>query len=188
MGFAGLAVAFAYLWDLALVIMALSPVLVISMGMMVSAQSASAKATMAAYGEAGGQSSEVLAAIKTISSFCGEQVAVDRYEKALAPALVAGLRKVWKVGFTTSTFNSSMFYVLAVGLLYACLMSSRERVDTRFDFPPVFNPLPPFNGTSVSLCAPSCDPYNPAALVPLAGNCSTLASYQTFQMTCFTAQ
>ena len=38
MGVTGLTIAFAYMWDLALVIMALSPVLVFSMGLMVSVQ------------------------------------------------------------------------------------------------------------------------------------------------------
>eukprot|EP00966_Prymnesium_polylepis_P145271 3354778-Prymnesium_polylepis.1 len=83
MGLAGLAIAFAYMWDVALVIMALSPVLLSSMVGMVSVQSSSAKATMEAYGEAGGLSSEVLAATKTVASFGAEPPSIERYNRAL---------------------------------------------------------------------------------------------------------
>jgi len=184
MGIAGTIIAFVYLWDLTLVVMALSPILLGAVYLMTTVQQKTTKAVQDAYAAAGGVSSETLSGLRTVASFSMEETAAEKYELNLTAAEKAGLRRATRVGLATSTFNAAVFYVLSVGLLYGCFMAANERRHTAWDYTRPANSSLPFAGDP--LCALSCNPYDIANLRPAEPNC-TGADLAQFQMTCYTA-
>ena len=70
--------AFVHGWELALVIMAAMPVLVIAVSIIASAASVLSEKEQNIYGKAGAIAEEVLSAIRTVVAFGGEGREIER--------------------------------------------------------------------------------------------------------------
>nr|XP_039263789.1 ATP-dependent translocase ABCB1-like isoform X2 [Styela clava] len=90
---AGLVIGFIYSWKLALVILAVSPLLGISAAMLFKIATAFTKKELQAYAQAGAVAEEVISSIRTVVAFGGEEKECERYDENLIPAKETGIRK-----------------------------------------------------------------------------------------------
>ncbi|XP_068091617.1 ATP-dependent translocase ABCB1 isoform X2 [Hyperolius riggenbachi] len=90
---AGFVVGFVKGWKLTLVILAISPVMGLSAALWAKILSAFTNKELTAYAKAGSVAEEVLAAIRTVIAFGGQNKEIKRYEKNLEDAKRIGIRK-----------------------------------------------------------------------------------------------
>ncbi|XP_069815586.1 ATP-dependent translocase ABCB1-like isoform X2 [Dendropsophus ebraccatus] len=90
---AGFVIGFIKGWKLTLVILAISPVMGLSAGLWAKILSAFTNKELTAYAKAGAVAEEVLAAIRTVIAFGGQDKEIKRYEKNLEDAKKIGIRK-----------------------------------------------------------------------------------------------
>nr|XP_004662350.2 multidrug resistance protein 2-like isoform X2 [Jaculus jaculus]XP_045016354.1 multidrug resistance protein 2-like isoform X2 [Jaculus jaculus]XP_045016355.1 multidrug resistance protein 2-like isoform X2 [Jaculus jaculus] len=90
---AGFIVGFISGWKLTLVILAISPVIGLSSAMWAKVLSSFTTKELSAYAKAGAVAEEVLAAIKTVIAFGGQNKELQRYNKNLEEAKIIGIKK-----------------------------------------------------------------------------------------------
>ncbi|XP_076808163.1 ATP-dependent translocase ABCB1-like [Clavelina lepadiformis] len=105
---AGLIIGFVYGWKLALVILAVSPLLGASATVMFKITTAFTKKELDAYAKAGAVAEEVLSSIRTVVAFDGQQKEINRYEENLKDAKAIGIRK----GLTQGLGIGSVMFIL----------------------------------------------------------------------------
>ncbi|XP_078091179.1 ATP-dependent translocase ABCB1 [Mustelus asterias] len=112
---AGFVVGFVNGWKLALVILAVSPVLGVSAAIWSKVLTSFTEQEQNAYAKAGAIAEEALANFRTVVSFGGQKKEVERYEKNLSEAERIGIKKAistnLSVGFTFFMIYAS--YALA---------------------------------------------------------------------------
>ncbi|XP_011646882.1 multidrug resistance protein homolog 49 isoform X1 [Pogonomyrmex barbatus] len=91
--FASIIISFVYGWKLTLVVLSCAPIIIIATAIVAKVQSSLSALELAAYGQAGSVAEEVLAAIRTVVAFNGEQKEVERYSEKLVPAEKTGIRR-----------------------------------------------------------------------------------------------
>lgn len=106
----GVIVGFIKGWSLTLVILAVTPILLISGFIFGNASSQATGDSLGSYAEAGGVASEVLGLIRTVTAFGGQESEAARYDAAVEKAYRSSARSaVWSgVGLGTA-----MFFILA---------------------------------------------------------------------------
>ncbi|XP_004862484.1 multidrug resistance protein 1 isoform X1 [Heterocephalus glaber] len=90
---AGFIVGFTRGWKLTLVILAISPVLGLSAGIWAKVLSSFTDKELSAYAKAGAVAEEVLAAIRTVIAFGGQNKELERYNNNLEDAKRIGIKK-----------------------------------------------------------------------------------------------
>uniref|UniRef100_A0A8C5PZC9 ABC-type xenobiotic transporter n=1 Tax=Leptobrachium leishanense TaxID=445787 RepID=A0A8C5PZC9_9ANUR len=90
---AGLVVALAKGWQLALVFMAISPLIAVSAGLFSMMTVSLTSKECSAYAEAGAVAEEVLSSIRTVVAFGGEDKELNRYSSNLGKAQKFGIKK-----------------------------------------------------------------------------------------------
>ena len=100
---AGLGIAFYYGWELALVILAIAPILMTSAGIMFKITSSFTKKELDAYAAAGAIAEEVLNSIKTVTAFGGQTEEGVRYDKYLVNAKNVGIKRSLSTGLSIGT-------------------------------------------------------------------------------------
>ncbi|XP_013371477.1 PREDICTED: multidrug resistance protein 1-like [Chinchilla lanigera] len=91
--FAGFIVGFTRGWKLTLVILAVSPVLGLSAGIWAKLLSSFTDKELSAYAKAGAVAEEVLAAVRTVIAFGGQNKELERYSDNLEDAKRIGIKK-----------------------------------------------------------------------------------------------
>lgn len=91
--FASVIISFVYGWKLTLVMLSCAPIIIIATAVVAKVQSSLSAMELAAYSHAGNVAEEVLAAIRTVVAFNGEQKEVERYSEKLVPAEKTGIRR-----------------------------------------------------------------------------------------------
>lgn len=86
-------ISFVYGWKLTLVVLSCAPIIIIATAIVAKVQSSLSALELAAYGQAGSVAEEVLASIRTVVAFNGEQKEVERYAEKLVPAEKTGIRR-----------------------------------------------------------------------------------------------
>ncbi|KAL1496848.1 hypothetical protein AB1Y20_014434 [Prymnesium parvum] len=163
-------------WDVAMVaLLVAAPASLLQM----RAISLKSRVTSEAYGVAGGIATEVLGALRTVSSFGLEAKSLARYAEALGIAETAGLGAVLKITFFGATSNSAMYYVLGVAILYSAFMLAKSYDDTYFTWAP----------DDYNFCALQCDPWHPFQIIHNFSDFSNCSSRRglpvaPFQMSC----
>uniref|UniRef100_A0A8C5WKG4 ATP binding cassette subfamily B member 4 n=1 Tax=Leptobrachium leishanense TaxID=445787 RepID=A0A8C5WKG4_9ANUR len=89
----GFIIGFVKGWKLTLVILAISPVMGLSAAIWAKILSAFTNKELTAYAKAGSVAEEVLAAIRTVIAFGGQNKEIERYEKNLEEAKRIGIKK-----------------------------------------------------------------------------------------------
>ncbi|XP_068660453.1 ABC transporter B family member 11-like [Aristolochia californica] len=114
--FGGFIVAFVRGWLLTLVMLSAIPPLVISGAVMSILITKMASRGQTAYSEAGVVVEQTIGAIRTVASFTGEKLAIDKYEKSLKTAYRSSVYEglVSGLGFGAVMFVMYSSYALAV--------------------------------------------------------------------------
>lgn len=127
---------------------------------------------------------QVLSSLRTVASLGLEGKMLARYDTHLVTAERASISLSRKIFLALSTMNSSMFYVMAAGALFAIWRLVNEYRDTEFDY--VYD-------NNVTYCANRCDPYDPlqvesaflSSLVDAQTGCADRGpEFVPFRMTC----
>uniref|UniRef100_H2ZR92 Bile salt export pump n=1 Tax=Ciona savignyi TaxID=51511 RepID=H2ZR92_CIOSA len=105
---AGLIIGFVYGWQLALVILAVSPLLIVSAGVMFRIATAFTKKELDAYAKAGAVAEEVISSIRTVVAFDGQAKECERYEENLEAARKVGIQK----GITSGAGLGTVFLIM----------------------------------------------------------------------------
>ena len=95
---AAMAIGFAYSWQLALVILAVVPLVAASGAAMGRVISAYSERGQEAYAKAGGVADEVLGNVRTVVAFGAEDRATELYKAQLQDALFTGIKKAHFAG------------------------------------------------------------------------------------------
>ncbi|KAJ1733703.1 hypothetical protein LPJ72_002728 [Coemansia sp. Benny D160-2] len=115
---AAIVIAFTRGWRLALVVIAVMPLLVGSTMAMGVVLARTAAGGQSAYAAAGGVADEVLASIKTVMAFGGQEREAKRYTEKLEQARKAGLLRAWVVGINMGFVMFALYALYALGFWY----------------------------------------------------------------------
>ncbi|KAJ2558013.1 hypothetical protein EV175_001006 [Coemansia sp. RSA 1933] len=111
-------IAFIKGWRLALVVIAVMPMLVGSAVLMGVVLGRTAAGGQSAYAQAGGVAEEVLASAKTVIAFGGQEREIKRYATKLEKARKAGLWRAWVVGLNMGVLMFVLYGIYALGFWY----------------------------------------------------------------------
>ena len=130
-----LAFAWAGYWNVALVCIAVVPLLVLSSGIMLATNERMSKYEAHAYGQASKISSEAIAAVRTVQALNAQGGVLERFRYALVPAERASVQKVVANGCSIGGMNASfMIMYLVAGLYIASLIADKfEETDCNLD-------------------------------------------------------
>ncbi|KAI9221777.1 multidrug resistance protein 3-like protein [Blastocladiella britannica] len=115
---AGFVIAFVQSWKLTLVLLATLPAFAVS-GIVVGRVFSTGTATsQAAYSAAGAVAQEVLANIRTVAAFGGQQRAIRKFDALLESVVKANERKAWIAGAGFGTFFGLLYLLFGLGFWY----------------------------------------------------------------------
>ncbi|XP_053743936.1 ATP-binding cassette, sub-family B (MDR/TAP), member 4 [Synchiropus splendidus] len=105
-------------WKLTLVILAVSPLLIITAGLFSKVLSSFTAKEQAAYAKAGAVAEEVISAIRTVFAFSGQEKEILRYEKHLKSAKAVGIKKAISTNLTVAATYLVMYLSYALAFWY----------------------------------------------------------------------
>ena len=115
---AGIIIGFYYGWEMALVILACTPIIALTGYMYFVTTTASSKAELDSYAKAGDVAEEAISSIRTVTAFGGQESEVKRYTDNLEQARVAGIKKHTVTGLNTGVLYLVIFGVEALAFWY----------------------------------------------------------------------
>ncbi|XP_063781220.1 ATP-dependent translocase ABCB1-like [Pseudophryne corroboree] len=115
---AGFIVAFVKGWKLTLVILAVSPILGLSAALWSKVLAAFTSQELEAYAKAGSVAEEVLAAIRTVIAFGGQNKEIERYERNLEDAKKIGIKKAITANFFFGFSYLTIYSAYALAFWY----------------------------------------------------------------------
>ncbi|KAM5255813.1 ATP-dependent translocase ABCB1-like [Ctenodactylus gundi] len=115
---AGFIIGFTRGWKLTLVIMSISPVLGLSAALWAKILSSFTDKELSAYAKAGAVAEEVLAAIRTVIAFGGQQKELERYNKNLEDAKRIGIKKAITANISIGAAFLLMYASYALAFWY----------------------------------------------------------------------
>jgi len=130
-GIFGMFLSFWYAWDMALVLVCLSPIPMFGTWFMTKATTEAASDMSTAYALASGVAGETLGSLRTVSSLGIEKKQEQRYAENLGLAQVAGVRKSSRIGFANGILFASGNLLAAVGFLYAGFKMANQLEDSK---------------------------------------------------------
>ncbi|KAI4456368.1 atp-binding cassette sub-family b [Holotrichia oblita] len=123
----GVAVAFSYGWELALICLISFPVNTIALGVIAWLTTKFSLREMESYGSAGAIAEEVLGAIKTVMAFGGQQKEIDRYKVHLQTACKNNITRALLTGISNGVMWFVMFASYALSFYYGIGLIIDER-------------------------------------------------------------
>ena len=136
---AGLAVALYYVWQLALLIMAVIPVLAILVAIITKFLQSSAEDSLQAYSIAGSTAQQALGAVRTLFALGGERRETERYSQQLALAEQSGIKRWRATGIMAGGIQTVMWLTYALGLWFGAFLIARD-MDARTECRYYLNP------------------------------------------------
>ncbi|KAJ1653093.1 hypothetical protein IWQ61_006717 [Dispira simplex] len=125
----GFVIAFAKGWRLALVLLAVFPLMAICGSLMAKFVSEDSSAGQSSYASAGAVAEEVISGIRTVMAFGAQEREVGRYEKNVNVALKAGLRKAFVSGLGLGIMMMLIYLTYALGFWYGVKLTSEKLMD-----------------------------------------------------------
>ncbi|XP_048195905.1 ATP-dependent translocase ABCB1-like isoform X2 [Perognathus longimembris pacificus] len=116
--FIGFIVGFICGWKLTLVVLAISPVIGLSAALWTKILSAFTDKELMAYAKAGAVAEEVLAAIRTVIAFGGQNKELERYNKNLEDAKRIGIQKAITANISIGTAYLLVYAAYALAFWY----------------------------------------------------------------------
>eukprot|EP00743_Colponemidia_sp_Colp-15_P010726 GILK01011850.1.p1 GENE.GILK01011850.1~~GILK01011850.1.p1 ORF type:complete len:1311 (+),score=265.06 GILK01011850.1:141-3935(+) len=124
--FVGFAVGFAKGWQLALVMLGITPFLGICGAYVAKIMQQTATKEQTAYAEAGGVADEVLGSIRTVAAFSGEEKELERYESKLHIACRLALRQGRYIAFGIGITFFMLFGSYAISFWFSSYLISEH--------------------------------------------------------------
>lgn len=115
---AALVIGFVYSWRLTLVLLALTPLMIITTAITGVIISRLTSQEQTAYAKAGSVAEEVFSSIRTVVAFGGENRELERFKSFLGDSMKAGVRKGLHSGVAFGLFNLVQFCSYAVAFWY----------------------------------------------------------------------
>ena len=110
--------AFVHGWELTLVMMAATPVLIIAMGILGKVQTTLTQNELKAYAKSGGIAEEVIGAIRTVMAFGGQTKEVGRFRSNLVFARKAGIKRGLATGIGAGLIWGIIYCSYALAFWY----------------------------------------------------------------------
>lgn len=129
MGVSGIAIGLLNGWKLSLALLGFTPLLAATAYLMMKVLADAVHGGSAAYAHAGGIAQETIGNIRTVQSFNGMEVAVDKYASALDTTEAAGVKKGLAVGVGTGVMFGTVFCAYSFGMYYGAVLVSDDLVD-----------------------------------------------------------
>ncbi|CAH0719110.1 unnamed protein product, partial [Brenthis ino] len=129
-------ISFAYGWELTLVILSCAPIIIATTAIVAKVQSSLTSQELKAYSVAGVIAEEVLASIRTVVAFGGEQKETDRYQSRLDPAKKMGIKK----GIYSGIGSGFMWLIIYATYALAFWYGVGLILDSRYEPEPVYTP------------------------------------------------
>ncbi|OQR92805.1 ATP-binding Cassette (ABC) Superfamily [Achlya hypogyna] len=129
MGIGSIVIAFAYGWELSLVLFAFTPFIGLSAYYMSKAITDAVQGGVDAYAEAGGIAEEALGNIKTVHMFNAMETIAAKYQLALQKTEQAGVRKGLAIGVGTGVMFLIQFITYGVGMYYGAVKITNDISD-----------------------------------------------------------
>jgi ABC-type multidrug transport system fused ATPase/permease subunit len=115
---AGFIIAFVKGWKLALILLAVFPVIIVIGRLMGVQLTKRSKQSQDAFGEAGGVAEQAISSVRTVQAFSGEAREVERYESKLKVGLDHGIKTGFITGSGIGAIFFSMFSVYGLAFWY----------------------------------------------------------------------
>ncbi|KAG6454144.1 hypothetical protein O3G_MSEX008540 [Manduca sexta] len=129
-------ISFVYGWELTLVILSCTPVIIATTAIVARVQSSLTTQELKAYSIAGVVAEEVLAAIRTVVAFGGEEKEIKRYTVRLDPAKKMGTRKGVFSGLGSAVMWLIIYATYALAFWYGVGLILESRHETS----PIYTP------------------------------------------------
>ncbi|KAJ8720984.1 hypothetical protein PYW08_006449 [Mythimna loreyi] len=129
-------ISFVYGWELTLVLLSCTPVVIATTAAVAKVQSSLTSKELRAYSIAGVVAEEVLSAIRTVVAFGGQEKEIDRYARRLAPAKKMGLRKGVFAGIGSGVMWFIIYATYALAFWYGVGLIIMSRHEEK----PVYTP------------------------------------------------
>lgn len=129
-GVVGMVLAFYYAWDMALVLMAISPVAIFGAWFFSHSATTASGEMSKAYAMAGGTANESLSELRTVAALGAEERQAEKYISSLDEAKMAGIRKSYRCGFANGLLFSSGNLMAGAGFLFGGWKIKRNLLDT----------------------------------------------------------
>jgi ATP-binding cassette subfamily B (MDR/TAP) protein 1 len=118
MGIAGIVLTGWYRWDMAIVVIATSPIIMAAGALLTNVQTTSTKKIQDAYAEAGGIAGEQLSAVRTVAALGIEDIGAARYSAKLSTAEAVTIKSKGLLGLANSLLFSAPNLCIAAGMIY----------------------------------------------------------------------
>ncbi|ETV75005.1 hypothetical protein H257_10608 [Aphanomyces astaci] len=128
MAVGSIVLAFTYGWELALVLIAFTPLMGASAFYMSKAITVAVQSAVTSYAQAGGIAEESLANAKTVHMFNAVADRVDKYKDALQHTQRAGVAKGIAVGVGTGVMYLIMLGTYALGMYYGTVKITNDQL------------------------------------------------------------
>ncbi|XP_037946899.1 multidrug resistance protein homolog 49-like [Teleopsis dalmanni] len=125
--FSGIITSFFYGWEMTLVVLSCSPLLIISTVMVTIIQSSLTKKEIKSYSAAGNVAEEVFSSVRTVLAFSGEQKETQRFSKLLIPAEIIGRKKGLYSGMSAGIMWLNIHCCYALSMWYGVKLILAER-------------------------------------------------------------
>ena len=123
---AGLIVALYYVWELALLMMGVVPVIAALIFIATKFLKIYSEESLKAYAIAGSTAQQALGAVRTLFALGGERREVAKYSEQLELAEKAGLHKSSSNGVMAASINCIMWMTYALGLWFGAFLIARD--------------------------------------------------------------
>lgn len=131
MAVSGITIAMVKGWQLALVLLAMTPFIAVAGYMATMALSTATQSGIDSYGQAGAIAQEALSNIRTVHMFNAIDHFISKYDAALQSTTQAGIRKGLAVGWGTGLMFFAVFCTYAVGMFFGALKVANDHLDGR---------------------------------------------------------
>ncbi|KAJ0172665.1 hypothetical protein K1T71_011804 [Dendrolimus kikuchii] len=129
-------ISFAYGWELTLVILSCTPVVILTTAIVAKIQSSLTTLELRAYSVAGVIAEEVLAAIRTVVAFGGEHKEIERYSVRLEPAKKMGIKR----GIYSGVGSGIMWFIIYATYALSFWYGVSLILESRHEENPVYTP------------------------------------------------
>ncbi|KAJ2945156.1 hypothetical protein O0L34_g9219 [Tuta absoluta] len=125
-------ISFVYGWELTLVILSCTPIIIATTAVVAWVQSSLTTQELEAYSIAGVIAEEVLSSIRTVVAFGGEEKEIKRYELRLDPAKQTGIKKGMWSGIGSGVMWLIIYATYSLSFWYGVtlILESRRQNDT----------------------------------------------------------
>ncbi|GAB9470280.1 Multidrug resistance protein abc superfamily [Globisporangium polare] len=129
MAVSGIAIGLAKGWELALVLLALTPFIAFTVFLTMKVLSTATQSGIESYSKAGAIAQESLSNIRTVHMFNAIEHFTSKYEDALGFSTKAGIKKGLAVGWGTGLMFFAISCTYACGLFYGAVKVANDNLD-----------------------------------------------------------